>query len=81
MNPELILEGLQQAFRKTFLDPGLRIGPETTSTDVDGWDSLSHVRLLLQVQRQFGIEIANQEGSRLNNVGDLVALIAKKLDA
>jgi len=80
MDPEAIMAELQQAFRKTFLDPSLVVGPETTSADVDGWDSLSHVRLLLMVERQFRIRISAQEGSRLRCVGDLAALVARKLE-
>ena len=43
--------------------------------DVDGWDSLAHVRLMLTVERSFGVKFTAAEIGRMKNVGDLVALL------
>ncbi|MHA4875364.1 acyl carrier protein, partial [Enterococcus faecium] len=54
------------------------ITPETTADDVEEWDSLSHIRLIVAVERAFGIKFANAEIESLENVGDLIGAIDKK---
>lgn len=49
----------------------------TTAKDVEGWDSLNNVRLLLQVEREYGVNIPVNEIEHLKNVGDLASLINK----
>lgn len=74
-----ILTDLTQVFESVFDQKGLSITPETTSNDVEGWDSMSHVTMLLAVEDHFGIEFQPFEIANLDNVGALVALIEKKL--
>jgi len=52
--------------------------PELTAREVDGWDSLAHVRLILTVERSFRIKFTASEIGRLKNVGELVNLIHAK---
>lgn len=73
-----ILTRLTPIFREVFDDDGLLLKPEMTASDVDGWDSLAHIRLILSVQKAFGIKFSAVEMSRLKNVGDLVALTKHK---
>lgn len=54
------------------------VGPETTADDVDEWDSLSHIRLMVAIERRFGITFDNAEIAELANVGEMIALIAAK---
>ncbi|MGA3372642.1 MAG: acyl carrier protein [Terracidiphilus sp.] len=49
--------------------------PELSAKDVDGWDSLTHIRLLLTVEKTFKTRFTTSEIGKLENVGDLVALI------
>ncbi len=73
------LETLTKVFRTVFDDPTLTIAPETTANEVDGWDSLSHVNLILAVENQFDIEFKQKEVVSFRNVGDLLACIERKL--
>ncbi len=50
----------------------------TTASDIPEWDSLAHVRLILAIERGFKLKFSAAEVSRLNNVGDLVDLIAAR---
>jgi acyl carrier protein len=54
------------------------IEPATTAADVEEWDSLSHIRLMVAIERRFGIAFENAEIAGLKNVGELVALIEAK---
>ena len=51
----------------------------TTAPQVPGWDSLSHVRVLAAVEKEFGVRFRSLEVLRLKNVGDLQALVDRKL--
>jgi acyl carrier protein len=51
------------------------VTPELSAKDVDGWDSLTHIRLMLTVEKYFKIKLSAPEIGKLANVGDLVALI------
>jgi acyl carrier protein len=73
-----ILTRLTSIFHEVFDDDDLVLKPELTAGDVDGWDSLAHIRLIVSVQKAFGIKFSAVEMSRLKNVGDLIALTKHK---
>lgn len=74
-----IKERLTRVFRQVFDDPSIELTPEMTADDVDGWDSLSHVNLLIAVELEFGIEFKQNEIQRFANVGELMNCIETKL--
>lgn len=78
MRRDLVEQKLTQIFRDVFAAPELTIGPRTTASDVKGWDSLSHINLILAVERGFNIRFATREVRKLENVGDLMEIIEKK---
>jgi acyl carrier protein len=62
--------------RRTFRLPEETIvTPSTTSADIEGWDSLSHALLLMEIEDVFGIELPIDRVFDLANVQDLVTLI------
>ena len=67
-----------QLFRKVFENPGLEIEPHMTANDVAGWDSFTHLQLIMAVEKEFKIKITGADVMRMKNVGDLIALIDKK---
>lgn len=75
------LERLNKVFQEVFDDDELVIQPVTTAKDVDGWDSMMHVRLLINVERAFNLKFSFSEMASLENVGDLVNLIDTKIQA
>jgi acyl carrier protein len=76
---------LQDVFRDVFDDPNIELRDEMSAGDVDGWDSISHINLLIAVEHRLGIRFATAEMSRLKepdqNIGSFLALIHKKLEA
>lgn len=76
-----IYQKLTAVFHDVFDDDEITLTPELTADEVDGWDSLAHIRLMLSVQKAFGIKFSPIETGKLENVGALVALIRKKSDA
>jgi len=54
------------------------LSDQTTAEDVEEWDSLSHVRLIVAVERGFGVKFTNAEIERLTCVGDLIDAVMVK---
>lgn len=78
MGQSTIYDRLTTLLRDTFDDDELVATPELTADDVDEWDSLAHVRLMLAVEKAFGVKFSAAEVNRLKNVGELAALIQAK---
>lgn len=72
------IEKLNGIFQTVFDNDDIQIRPEMTATDVDGWDSLSHVNLILAVERGFGVRFTQKELLTFKNVGDLLRAIESK---
>jgi acyl carrier protein len=70
-----IRESLQDVFRQVFGEPNLVITDDMTAADVANWDSLSHVRMIVSVEKHFKVRFKNMEIARLKCVGDLIKLI------
>lgn len=79
MTLDTIYARLTQIMRDVFDDDALTPTPDMTADDVDEWDSLSHLRLVMTVQKAFGIKFSAAETGGMKNVGDLAGLIAAKL--
>ena len=69
---------LNQVFREVFDDDNICVTPMMTANDVDGWDSLSHVRLIVAVEKEFEIRFSQKELLTFKNVGDLLKSIRSK---
>ena len=69
---------LTEIFRDTFDNDDVVATPELTAHDVDEWDSLSHIMVMVAVEQAFGVRFAITEIAELQNVGEMVALIEKK---
>ena len=75
MDESQIYVRLQEIFESVFDDDSIQIKPDLSAKDVDGWDSLTHIRLILTVERAFHVKFSTSEIGKLQNVGDLVELI------
>jgi acyl carrier protein len=76
-----IIDRLQALFITVFDNDSIRVTPQLTADDVDEWDSLSHINLMLAIELEFGIEFDPSEIQTFANVGELIASFEKKLAA
>jgi acyl carrier protein len=80
---ESLREPLQEVFRDVFDDPGIVLRDDMTADDVDGWDSLMHINLIIAVERRLGVKFTIADVSGLKepgqNVGTFLTLIHKKI--
>jgi acyl carrier protein len=78
LDREEILGQLGEVFEDVF-DETIALRESTTAQDVDGWDSLTHVRLMMSVEKRFRVRFSTFEISNLANLGELVSLIQAKV--
>lgn len=73
------IEGkLQEIFREVFEDEELIIAADMTAEDIEGWDSLTHFQMIMEVEMEFGIKFTTDEIANLASVGELMNLIESK---
>ena len=75
MDEDQIYTRLTEIFADVFDEDSIKLTPKLSAKDVDGWDSLAHIRLILTIEKAFKIKFSTSEVGKLENVGDLVALI------
>jgi acyl carrier protein len=75
MDKSQIYIRLVEIFHDVFDEDSIKVTPELSAKDVDGWDSLTHIRLILTIEKAFKIKFSTSEIAKLQNVGDLVSLI------
>lgn len=71
-------ERLTKVFHTVFDNDSIELTPELTADDVDEWDSLSHINLMIAIELEFGIEFEQSEIQNFANVGELLASITEK---
>lgn len=75
---QLITHGLTAIFCDVFDDDELLISEVTTSLDIEGWDSLANIRIMVSIEKAFGIRFTAAEISNLKDVGALAELVLRK---
>ena len=78
MERATVIEQLTPVFRKIFNIPDLVITDDMTANDVEGWDSLSHMLLITDVETAFSIKFKLKELNKMRNVGDMIDIILTK---
>lgn len=74
-------ETLQQSMREVFANATLVIAPHMSALDIDGWDSLSHTLLVLQLESVFGVELDFEAVAACQDIGALTAYITGLLQS
>lgn len=79
MTREEIYGKLNEVFQDVFDDEDISVTDATVAADIDGWDSLEHINLIVAVERAFGIKFTMGETTGLKNVGEMVDKILAHL--
>ena len=74
-----ILERVQEIFRDVLDDENLNIKRDNTAADIEDWDSLANINLVVAMEKEFNIKYIIEEIQVLRDVGDMIDLIYKKL--
>ena len=78
MTQQEIYPRLTKIMRDVLDDDNLVLTPELTANDVEGWDSVSHITLIVAIEEAFAIKFKSAELEKMKNVGQLVEQIEKK---
>jgi acyl carrier protein len=78
MEKEQILSDVQEIFRTILDQENLVLKPETTAADVEDWDSLSHIQLVVAIEKHFKIRFTSKEIQSWKNVEEMISSIQSK---
>jgi len=74
-----ILSQINKIFIDTLDDEGVVIEETTTATDVEEWDSLTHIMLVVAIEKHFKIRFSSKEIQSWNNVGEMINSVSAKI--
>lgn len=75
-----VFKRIADIVRDVLDEPELELAPETTARDVNGWDSIAMINIILDVQKAFGVRFRSAEVDKLSSVGDFAALTRRKIE-
>lgn len=70
---------LQEIFRRVFDDDSIILFDEMTANDIEDWDSLMHIDLIIEIEKVFSITFTTEEVLKTSNVGEFIQLIEAKI--
>ena len=80
MEREEVFERLNKVFQDVFDDESIVVNDETTSADIEDWDSLEHINLVVAIEQEFGIKFNMSEVTTMKNVGEMVTIILSRIN-
>lgn len=78
MEKNQILEEVQEIFREVLDNEEIVLANETTTDDIEEWDSLTHIQLIVAIEKHFKIKFTSKEILSWQNVGEMIDCIATK---
>lgn len=81
MTREKVFEKLDEVFQDVFDDETIHVTDSTTANDIEDWDSLEHINLVVAVEKKFGIKFNMGEVNAMKNVGEMVDIILTRVQA
>ncbi len=79
MEREQVYQELNEIFRDVFDDDTIEVTEATTSDDIEDWDSLEHINLVVAVENTFNIKFKMGEVNSMKNVGEMVEIILQRI--
>ncbi len=73
-----ILIKLQNIFRVIFDDDNIKLNSKTTAEDIDEWDSLNQIRIILACEKEFSVKLNPREINDFVNIGEMVEHLFSK---
>ncbi len=79
MRREEILNQMLPIFKGVLDNEDIELSDDTTADDIDEWDSLSQIQLVLALEEHFNIKMKAKEIMECDNVGDMIDYIRRKM--
>lgn len=71
-------ERLEEVFRQVFDNENLKLADDTNASDIEGWDSVTHINLMFGIEQAFAVRFKGNELSDMKNIGELKQFLASK---
>jgi acyl carrier protein len=81
MTEQDIYDKLNDIFQQVFDDDEIIVKSETVADDIEEWDSLMHITLVVSIEKEFSFKWQASEIEKLSNVGEMVSLILEKTNS
>lgn len=78
MTRDEIFIAANEVFRDVFDDESITVTDSTTANDIEDWDSLEHINLIVAIEKRFGIKFSMREVTSMKNVGEMVDIIMER---
>lgn len=78
MKRDEIFKNLNKIFRDVFDDDAIEVKEETSATDIEDWDSLTHITLISAVEDEFDVKFSMKDVIGMKNVGEMVNIIMEE---
>jgi acyl carrier protein len=78
MNRDEIFNRVNSVFRDVFDDESITVTGDTTANDIEDWDSLEHINLIVALEEEFGMKFTMGEVTGMKNVGEAVDIISER---
>ena len=79
MEMEKIYEGLNEIFRDVFDDDSLTVTETTTAADIEEWDSLANINIIVSIESEFNVKFNMDEIGAMKNVGEMAKIISERM--
>ena len=79
MTKEQMVKELDEVFQDVFDDEDIHVNENTTADDIEDWDSLEHINLVVAIENHFNMKFKMSEVTAMKNVGEMADLILERL--
>lgn len=79
MTREEVFAAVDEVFQDEFDDSSIHVNDATTSADIEDWDSLEHINLVVAVEKRFNVKFTMGEVTEMKNVGEMVDIILDRI--
>jgi acyl carrier protein len=80
MNRKQICDAVNEVFRDVFDDESISVNDKTVAADIEDWDSLEHINLILAIEQKFKIKFTLGEVTGMKNVGEMIDVILERAE-
>lgn len=80
MTKKDVFQKLEEIFRDVFDDDTIKLREQTVAADIEGWDSLQNIHILVAIEEEFGVRVTIEDAAKIENVGQMVDLIGRKAE-
>ena len=79
MTDEKLYSEITTIFQRIIGDDSIKLAATTTAQDVEGWDSMNHIFIVVEIEKHFGVKFHAAEMEELKDIGELVLLLKKRM--